>query len=179
MSKPQKRIDSRQLSIFDYDEKIEEYISIKEEILNTPVKNEKEAHSWEEDCIEIVSSIKKAIKMSGVSRKAIPDLVNKYYGWPSIEEFKKISLAKRKGLKHLSLEMLNHYLSKPTEYPIYAFYIYAIQRVTNSLEPCRSFAEAEDAQVISGDEVRHMRIGKLDDALSEIQKLKRELKVKR
>ena len=34
------------------------------------------------------------------------------------------------------------FLSKPAEYPMPAFYLFAIQRITESLEPARCLAEA-------------------------------------
>lgn len=180
MSKRKRKFDNRQLSLFDYDIKIDEYVKLKEEILNSPDKQiQDEAQSWEEHCIEIAAGIKRGIKQSGIPRKAIPDLVNNYFGWPDSEEYKKLTTAEKKGVKHLSIEMFNHYLSKPSDYPIPSYYIYAIQHVTRSLEPCRSFADAEDARVISSDEVRQMRIGKLDETIIEMQRLKKELRVKR
>jgi hypothetical protein len=176
MSKPKKRIDAAQMSLFDCDSKIEEYAALKAEILNAPpARNEREdIQSWEEDCIEIAAAVKRAIKQSGLSREEIVDAVNRLYGWtpPAARKGKKA----RKGL---SIHMFNHYLSKPASYPIPAFYLFAIMRITNSLAPCVAFAEAEGAQVISGDEVRQMRLGKLDDTLIELQRLKKALREKR
>lgn len=176
MSKPQKRIDAAQMSLFDCDSKIEEYAALKAEILDTPpARNEREdMQSWEEDCIEIAAAVKRAIKKSGLSREEVVDAVNRHYGWTPAPGQK----GKKTG-KGLSIHMFNHYLSKPVSYPIPAFYLFAIQRVTNSLAPCTAFAEAEGAQVISGDEVRQMRLGKLDDTLIELQRLKRALREKR
>lgn len=165
MSKKGKKLEG-QLSIFDYDSRIEKYTSLRSEIIEQAHEEKRPSHSWEEDCIEIAAAIKKAIKKSGKSREQIVDAVNNYYG---IEGSGKKS-------KSVSIHMLNHYLSKPVEYPIPSYLIFAIQRITKSLGPCRVFADAEDAQVISGDEIRQIKIGKLDDALSQIQRLKRELK---
>lgn len=176
MSKRKNCLDDGQLSIFDYDVKIEEYISLKSEILSRPTAPAREPNDWEGDCFAVASSIKKALHESGIARKEMPDLVNKNYGWPTIEEYKKLSSSKKKGLKHLSLEMFNHYLSKPTEYPIPSYYLFAIQSVTKSLEPCRSFAEAVDARVISGDEVRALTLGKLDKTILEMRNLQKELR---
>jgi hypothetical protein len=58
----------------------------------------------------------------------------------------------------------------------HAAYIYAIQHITGSLETISRFAEAEGARVISGEEVRKLAIGKLDDAIAEMQRLKKEFK---
>lgn len=166
MSKKGKRIDDKQLSLFDYDARIDEYASLKSKIIEQAHEVKKAAHSWEEDCIEIAAAVKRSIKKSGMSREQLLDAINKFYG---------IDSAGKKA-RPVSIHMFNHFLSKPTEYPIPSYLIFAIQRITKSLEPCRAFADAEDAQVISGDEVRQMKIGKLDDALGQIQRLKRELK---
>ena len=165
-----KRIDPNQLC-FDFDRHIEEYRGLKETLLAC---NNKDAapriENWEEGCIEQAAAIKKAIRQSNMSREQVVDAINDYFGWPRADA--------GKG-KHLSIHMFNHYLSKPVEYPIPAFYLYAIQHITKSLAPTRSLAEAEDARVISGDEVRQMAVGKLDETILEMQRLKRELRGKR
>ena len=72
--------------------------------------------------------------------------------------------------------MFNHYLSKPVEYPIPAPYLYAVHHVTGSLSPCRSFAEAEQGDVITREEKDELMLGKMEKAVYEMQRLKRELK---
>lgn len=167
MSRRKKIIDTNQLR-FDFDKKIDEYRDLKEEILvsseSPPVKN---FESYEEACIELAASVKRAIRQRGLSREQMVDAVNDYFGWPKGEA--------PKG-KNLSIHMFNHYLSKPARYPMPAYLIFAIQRITNSLEPTKTLAETEDAKVISGDEVRQMALGKLDDTIIEMQRLKRELR---
>lgn len=161
MSKRKKRIDPNQLSMFDYDIRIKEYRDLKEEILKTAPARTIESH--EEACIEIAAAVKKAIRQSGMSREQMVDAINEYFGW--IEKKKK-----------LSIHMFNHYLSKPVEYPLPAYFLFAVQAITKSLEPSKSLAEAEDAKVISGDEVRQMAIGKFDEAIIEMRRLKKELR---
>lgn len=184
MAKSKEKLDSRQLSLFDYDRKIEDYVALKTEILRSPEKADKEAHSWEEDCIAIAAAIKSAIKKSGLSREQIVEAVNDYYGWSQeISDCRSDISKKGKGKKaqtgkRLTIHMFNHFLSKPTKYPIQAYYIFAIQSITKSLEPCISFAEAENAQVISGDEKRALTLGKIDDHILELQRLKKELRGK-
>ena len=60
-----------------------------------------------------------------------------------------------------------------------AFYLFAIQRITESLEPARCLAEAEEAKVISKGEVRQWALGKLDETIVEMQRLKKELRLKK
>lgn len=164
MSNKGKRIDPDQLC-FDFEQKIAQYQTLKTEILEgksrTPAKN---IESHEEACIQIAAAIKKAIQRSGLSRDQVVDGINHYFGW------------NKNSKKCLSIHMFNHYLSKPVQYPIPTFYLYAIQRITKSLEPTLTLAEAEDARVIAGDEVRQMAMGKLDESILEMQRLKRELR---
>ena len=169
MSRRARKIDPRQLS-FDFDRHIQEYAELKDTLISRGHEKQQSAESYEEICIEIAASIKKAIRKTNLSREQIVDAINDYFGWPKEET--------KKG-KHLSIYIFNHYLSKPIQYPIPFFYIYAIQHITKSLIPTISLAEAEDAQVISGDEVRQMAIGKLDETILEMRKLKRELRDRR
>lgn len=166
MSKKRRRIDPDQLS-FDFDRHIKEYTRLKHALLAHDEQKERESESFEEACIEVSAAIKQAIRETNMSREQIVDAINDYFGWPGKEA--------KKG-KHLSIHMFNHYLSKPAEYPIPTFYIYAIQHITGSLIPTMSLAEAEGARVISGDEVRQMAVGKLDETILEMQKLKRDLR---
>lgn len=175
MSKAKKRLDNNQLSIFDYDAQINEYVALKTEILK---KNETpappQAHSWEEACVEIAAACKSAIKKSGLSRELVVDAVNLYFGWSTPRTI--TDTHGRTQHKGLSIHMFNHYLSKPSEYPLPAYLIFAIQNVTGSLAPCKVFAEAENAKVASGDEVRQMTLGKIDDNILELQRLKKEFR---
>jgi len=168
MSKSRKKVDPNQLS-FDFDHKIEQYRQLKEDILQGPQSSATHCE-FEEACIEIAAAIKRAIRQSGLSREQMVDAINDYFGW---------SKEDTKRGKHLSIHMFNHYLSKPSDYPIPTYYIYAIQRITGSLEPIRALAEAEGARVISGDEVRQMALGKLDEMILEMQRLKKELRGRR
>ena len=169
MSRRSKKIDPRQLS-FDFDRHIQEYTDLKDTLISSSYEKKPAVESYEEICIEIAASIKRAIRKTNLSREQMVDAINDYFGWPKEET--------KKG-KHLSVHIFNHYLSKPIQYPIPLFYIYAIQHITKSLMPTISLAEAEDAQVISGDEVRQMAIGKLDETILEMRKLKRELRDRR
>ena len=119
--------------------------------------------SYEEACIEIAATVKAALRSTDMSREQLVDAVNAYFGASD-------------GCWKLSIHMLNHYLSKPTEYPISAAMIFAIQHITGSLETISALARAEHARVISGEEVRKLAIGKLDDAIAEMQRLKKEFR---
>jgi len=167
MSKRKRKIDPNQLS-FVFDQRIDEYTTLKDEIINAPSQGPQN-QSFEEACIEMAAAVKRAIRNTNLSRPQMVNAINDYFGWTH---------EPKAGEKHLSIHMFNHYLSKPAEYPMPAFYLFAIQRITESLEPARCLAEAEDAKVISGDEVRQMTIGKLDETILEMQRLKKELRGK-
>ena len=48
--------------------------------------------------------------------------------------------------------------------------------MTGSLAPARALVEPLDARIITGVEVRQMALGKLDETILEMQRLKRELR---
>ncbi len=176
MANKQISLDSRQLAL-DFTQKVDRYIEAKDEILAaieagpvvSPVENEFEA------CIEIAASIKRALRESGMSREQLVDAVNAYFGRSEQGAQADPPSCRRP----LSIHMLNHFLSKPTEYPIEAYYLFAIQRVTRSLEPAKTLVAPEGAQVISGAEVRQMQLGKITEMKEEMRRLERELKGKR
>ncbi|PKN67160.1 MAG: hypothetical protein CVU57_04205 [Deltaproteobacteria bacterium HGW-Deltaproteobacteria-15] len=148
-----------------FDARIEQYRDLKEEILKG--EPPKPIESFEEACIGIAASWKRAIRESGLSREQVVDRINEFFGWGNGSK------------KALSIHMFNHYLSKPIQYPPPAYLVFPIQHITGSLEPTKAFAEPEDAKVISGDEVRQMALGKLDETILEMQRLKKELRGKK
>jgi len=164
MASKKKRIDPNQGS-FNFDATISAYRNLKDELLSqraAPAGSIIE--SYEEACIEVAASVKRMLRVSGMSREQLVDSINDYFGWP--DETKRA----------LSIHMLNHYLSKPVEYPLPAAMIFAIQHCLGSLDVSGTFAEAEGGRVITRDEIRELAIGKLDDTILEMQRLKRELR---
>ncbi|MDD5170033.1 MAG: hypothetical protein PHN75_14540, partial [Syntrophales bacterium] len=123
----------------------------------------KRIESYEEACIEIAATVKSDIREWGGSREDLVDKINNYFG------------ASEKGHR-LSIHMINHYLSKPVEYPLPSVLLYAIQHITGRLGTISVLAAAEEARVISKEEVRKLAIGKLDDAIAEMQRLKKEFR---
>ncbi|MGD0278081.1 MAG: hypothetical protein ABSC11_02115 [Smithella sp.] len=161
MSKNGKKIDTRQQEL-DFDSQIAEYESLRVKLINGPKKPER-VESYEEACIEISAAAKNDIREWGGSREQLVDAINIYFG----------TMPKS---WNLSIHMLNHYLSKPVEYPMPAAIIYAIQHITGRLGIVSALAKAEEARVIDQTEVRKLAIGKLDDAISEMQRLKKEFR---
>lgn len=164
MAHRKKRIDPGQAS-FDFDSTITAYRNLKDELLsNTNNDSGTVLESYDEACIEVAASVKRMLRHSGMSREQLVDAINDYFGWPD-------------GTKRpLSIHMLNHYLSKPVEYPLPAAMIFAVQHCLGSLDVSGTFAEAEGGRVITRDEIRELAIGKLDDTILEMQRLKRELR---
>ncbi|MBW2562091.1 MAG: hypothetical protein JRE40_14730, partial [Deltaproteobacteria bacterium] len=78
--------------------------------------------------------------------------------------------------KPLTIHMFNNYLSKPSEYPIPVYYLYAIHRVTRSLEPAATLVAPEGARIASGGELRQMTLGKLEENMVEMRRLRKELR---
>ena len=158
-----KKIDPTQGSLFE--ERVITHLKEKQALLESigQAHEPRTLESYEEACIELAASIKRAIRRWGGSREQLVDQVNQYFAWPA-------------GGKGLSIHMLNHYLSKPTEYPIPAPLLFAIQHITASLEPCRCLAEAEGGDVISKEDKQNLMLGKMEKAVWELTRLKRELK---
>ncbi|HRR42490.1 MAG TPA: hypothetical protein P5244_14750 [Syntrophales bacterium] len=161
MSKKRKKIDTNQAAL-DFDAPIQQYEELRVKLLNAP-ETQGRIDSFEEACIEVAAMAKSDHRASGMSREEMVDAINDYFGATDSEW-------------RLSIHMFNHYLSKPTQYPMPAALIYAIQHITGSLAIISNFAKAEDARVISGEEVRKLAIGKLDDAIAEMQRLKKEFR---
>ena len=168
-----KRPDPNQLP-FDFTARVDAYIEAKTEIMEAietvPVgatgENEFEA------CVEIAAAVKRALRESGMSREQMVDAINDYFGRTEAG-----AEADPPGCrKPLTIHMLHNYLSKPSEYPLPAYYLFAIHHVTGSLEPAGAILAAEGAQVATSREVRLMQLGKLEETLTEMQRLKRELK---
>lgn len=141
MSKKGRKIDTKQQA-FDFDTPISEYEALRVQLLAVP-EVRRRIESYEEACIELAAAAKSDIREWGGSRETLVDAINEYFGASS----KKHSL---------SIHMLNHYLSKPAEYPMPGVLIYAIQHITGRLGVIAALAKAEEAQVIDKGEVRKL-----------------------
>ena len=179
MSKKPPKIDPRQME-FDWDfpsrlEKVlEERRKIHEKVIEGPPKSRFTENEFEL-CVTLGAAMKRAVDETGLSREQIVDGVNAYFGRTE-EDAKKDKPTCRNPL---SIHMLNNYLSRPAETPIPAYYLFAIHHLTGSLEPAREFVEAEGAKIATDAEIRQMNIGKLEEHMEEIKKIKKELKSKR
>jgi len=162
MTKKQKRIASNQAT-FDFDTPIEAYSRLRDEILNAPPPA-CVVESYAEIAIELAAVVKATIRETNMSRDELVDAINIYFGWETSDKRKCLTLA-----------TFNNYLSKPIQYPIPALIIIAIQHICHSLKPTSYFAEREGGKTISRAEVRELSMGKIDAAMKEMQRMKKEL----
>ena len=179
MSRRKQKIDPKQMTFdFDFPSKLEknldEIAEIKANIIAGPPKAKQTENEFE-ICVVIAAGIKKAVDESGLSREQVVDLINAYFGRSKKEAKKDDRLCRNP----LTIHMFNNYLSKPADCPIPAYYLFAIHHVTRSLEPAKVFVEAEGAKIATGEEIRQMALGKLEDHIVEIRKLKKEIKGRR
>jgi len=165
--------DPNQLPL-DFSAQVDAYVEVRSEILEAieaapaGVSSENEF----EACIEIAVAVKSAYREAHLSREQLLDGINAYFGRSDAGAKAEPPTCR----KPLSLDILNNYLSKPAEYPLPAYLLYAIHHVTGSLEPAKVILAAEGAQVATAREVRLMQLGKLEETLAEMQQLRRELK---
>ncbi|HKI50494.1 MAG TPA: hypothetical protein VJ995_00330 [Geothermobacteraceae bacterium] len=161
----------------DFDRQIEEYTEVKTGLLDAAsskptiplgIENEMEA------CIEIAAVIKRTVRECGLSRDQLLDGINAYFG-RSDEGAEKDPPECRKPL---TIHMLNNYLSKPCEYPIPAYYLYAIHHVTGIIEPAATIVAAAGGQVATAEEIRLLQIGKLEQTIDELHRLRRDMRGK-
>ena len=191
MSKTEKKIDVRHEQTefdFSWERQIDQFIEVRKEI---QIEAEEIAKGPEppkriecefELSVTIAAAIKRALDDSGMSREQLVDEINAYFGRtlagaveqpPETEDDDPIPPVCRRPLK---IHMLNNYLSKPADYPIPAYYLFAIHRVTKSLVPAEQFVAAEGGRVATGVEIRQMQIGKLQANLEEGRMIMKELK---
>ena len=179
MSNRREKIDPRQMEFdWDFPSKLEKVLhereELKDRVIEGPPKFKKTENEFEL-CVLLAAGIQRAITKSGLSREQMVDEINTYFGRTEEEAVKDEPICR----KLLTIHMLNHYLSKPAEYPIPAYYLFAIHHITESLEPAGVFVEAEGARIATGAEIRQLNIGKLEEHIIEIKKLKKELQCQR
>ena len=176
MSKSKRKIDRQ--ARFDFEDRLETFVAAKREILEAcgQPRPQNRLESAEEACIEIAAAIKRAIRQTSLSREQVVDRINRFFGWPTAEKAESAKSKRSPGSRHLSYHMMNHYLSKPVQYPIPTFYLYAIVEVTGSLEPLAALAEPTGARVISEEEAKLMALGKIETAIAEMTRLRKEIK---
>jgi len=174
VAKKSQQIAPGQMAL-DFSSKVDTLIEVKGNILDAlhtrpetfaPTENEFEA------CIEIAAAIKKAVRDSGMSRDQLVDAINDYFGRTNDGADADPPTCR----KPLTINQLNHYLSKPCEYPIPTYYLFAIHRVTGVIEPGATIVAAAGGQVATSEEINLLQLGKLEATLDEMRRLRSELK---
>jgi hypothetical protein len=160
----------------DFEALVDEYIEVKTDLVEAAGRKPgpMSAESEMEACIEIAAAIKRTLRESGKSRDQLVDGINAYFGRTD-EGAEKDPPECRKPL---TIHMLNNYLSKPCEYPIPAYYLYAIHHVTGIIEPAATIVAAAGGQVATAEEIRLLQLGKLEQTLDEMRRLRSELRGK-
>ncbi len=176
MSKGGKSLDPNQIEFeFEFDAQVERYIEARQQIAEAieagPKPSLKEVENEFEVCIELAAAAKRCIREWGGSREQLVDGINAFFG-RTAEGAQADPPTCRNPL---TIHMLNNYLSKPIDYPLPAYLLVAIQHVTGFLYPSRAIVSYEGAQVATGSELRQMTLGKLEETLFEMRRLKREL----
>jgi len=171
-----KRPNPNQMTFdFVFEEKVDAFISAKQQILEAievEPQPTQQAENEFEACVEIAAAVKQAIRPTGMSREQVVDAINEYFGRSEDNASKDPPTSR----KPLTIHMFNNYLSKPVDYPLPSYYLYAIHRVTGSLLPAAAIVSVEGAKVVTGLEIRQLTLGKLEDSISEMQRLRKELK---
>jgi len=176
MSKRKEKIDPRQME-FDWDlpHKLEKVLHAREKLRDKIISGQSRTKQTENEydlCVVLAAGIKKAVSKSGLSRDQVVDGINEYFGRTHEDAAKDQGICRNP----ITIHMLNNYLSKPAECPIPAYYLFAIHHITKSLEPVNAFVEAEGAKIATGREIRQMALGKLEEHMAEIKKLRKEIK---
>ncbi|MCG8643314.1 MAG: hypothetical protein MI862_26545 [Desulfobacterales bacterium] len=176
MSKRKEKIDPNQMEFdWDFPSKLEKVLhersDLQEKVIAGPPRIKKTENEFQL-CVSLAAEVKRAMDDANLSREETVDLINEYFGRTKEEAEKDDPLCRNP----LTIHMFNKYLSKPAEAPIPGYYLFAIHHVTNSLRPAQIFVEAEGAKIATGDEIRQMALGKLEEHIVEIKKLKKEIK---
>lgn len=160
---------------FDFSALLDEYDEIKADLVSAaaePITISYGSHNEMENCILIAAAISRTVRDCGLSREQLVDRINEYFGRTD----EGATLDPPICRKPLSIHMLNNYLSKPQEYPIPAYYLFAIHAVTGIIEPGATIIAAAGGQVISAEEIKLLQLGKLEQTLDQIHKIRREIR---
>jgi hypothetical protein len=174
MSRHKEIIDPNQQQFdFDFSDRVERYIEAREQIADA-IEQGPPALDFENEfevCMDIAMAAKRAMREWGGSREQMVDAINAFFGRSEAGAKADPPTCRNP----LTIHMLNNYLSKPTECPMPAYLLVAIHNVTGRMYPAETIVGYEGAKVATGTELRQMTLGKLEETLGEMRKLKREL----
>ena len=171
------KTNTQQLEL-PFGEKVEKHLKDKEVILTEieSLKPVQRVETFEEASVILSIAMKDAVRDSGLSRPQVAEGINGFFGWTEPKQDKKNG---ENPNRFLSIHMFNHYLSKPVEYPIPAPYLFALCHVTGSLEPYRVMVKAAEGDIVTKEEKQELLLGKMEKAILDMQKLKKEFKGKK
>ncbi len=161
---------------FSFDRQVDEYVEKRME-LRDALASLLNKQAWEsvsefELCIEIAAEVGRMIRRSGLSREQIVDRVNEYF--ERTESGVKEDPPTCRNV--LTIHMLNNYIGKPDKYPIQAYMVVALQHICGELSVTQAMVDPEGGKVVTAEESRLLTLGKLEDNISELHRLRRELK---
>ncbi|BBO80205.1 hypothetical protein DSCO28_07710 [Desulfosarcina ovata subsp. sediminis] len=175
MSRRKEKIDPNQMEFeFEFGDQVDRYIEVREQIKDA-IEQGPPAIEFENEfeiCAEIAVAAKRSLREWGGSRDDLVDAINAYFGRTQ-EGAEAIPPTCRNPL---TKNMLNNYFSKPNSYPMPAYLLVAIQQVTGRMYPAEAIVGYGGAKVATGAELRQMTLGKLEENMDEMRKLKRELR---
>lgn len=177
MTRKTQTIDPAQMAL-DFTAQVDEYVEVQHDLYAStrsaaPVRHDVESEF--EACIEIAAAIKRTVREAGMSREQLVDGINAYFG--RTDEGAKADPPTCRP--PLTIHMLNNYLSKPVEYPLPAYMLYAIHHVTGVLEPAATIVAAEGAQLATAEDIRLLHLGKLEQTMDEMRRLRRDMRGKK
>lgn len=175
MSRKRKKSDRNQMLIdFEWGQKVDRFVENRQAI-QAAIAEPRTPSDYENEFeygFELSVGIKRAIRESGLSREQVVDAVNAFFN-RSHQGAKTDPPSCRNPL---TANMLTKYICKPDEAPIPAYYLVAIMFATGSLAPARALVEPMGAQVVDREEVRQLALGKIENNISELRRLKKELR---
>ena len=175
MSRRRQKSDPNQRLIdFKWGQQVDRFVENRQEI-QAAIEEPKQPNEYENEFeygVELAAACSRAIRQSPWSREQVVDKINAL--------FKRT----REGAKEdppscrnpLTKTMLEKYLCKPNEAPISCYLVQAIMIVTDSLEPARAMLAPLGGQAIDREEARQLTLGKIDQNITELQRLKKELR---
>lgn len=177
MSSRRKKLDPNQMQFdFSFEERVDRYVEERMDLTAAMAElSEKEDNISEfELCVRIAGELGGMVQRSGLSRDQIVDRLNEYLG--RTEDGAKSDPPECR--KPLTIHMLNNYICKPDKYPAQAYLVAALQHVCGELAVTQVMVDLDGGKVVNAEESKLLALGKLENHITEMQKLRRELKGK-
>ena len=122
-------------------------------------------------CSNIAAAVNEDIISTGLSRDQFCDRINEFLG-RTPERYKQ---RPRQCRKPLSKAMLDKIISDPIQYPLDAYYLYAVQHVTGGFRTVNTILSAKGARVACGEELRKFALIKAQELRAQAQILEKSI----